>query len=175
MNTKNIIATNDSLLFTRNSLSKFRNGIKHNVPISTTLKTLKYLNITPSLNITERWYFNQIEKTWNPNDSILSTDTIHKFTRGNDYSFSTGLNTKIYGLVEFKKRKITAIRHVISPSISFAYSPDFSDEKYGYFKTVQINNNGETQKYSIMQNGIYGTPSSSERVILILVWAIYLK
>jgi lipopolysaccharide assembly outer membrane protein LptD (OstA) len=163
MNTKNIIATNDSLLFTRNSLSKFRNGIKHNVPISTTLKTLKYLNITPSLNITERWYFNQIEKTWNPNDSILSTDTIHKFTRGNDYSFSTGLNTKIYGLVEFKKRKITAIRHVISPSISFAYSPDFSDEKYGYFKTVQINNNGETQKYSIMQNGIYGTPSSSER------------
>jgi lipopolysaccharide assembly outer membrane protein LptD (OstA) len=159
MNTKNTISTNDSLLFTKNSLSKFRNGMSHNIPISTSIKVLKYFNFTPSFNLTERWYLNQISKTWNPNDSILITDTIHKFTRGNDYNFSTGLNTKIYGLAEFKKRKIAGIRHVISPSISFRYNPDFSDEKYGYYKTVQINENGETQTYSIMNNGIYGSPS----------------
>ena len=162
MNTKNTISTTDSLLFTKNSLSKFRNGMTHNIPISTSIKVLKYFTLTPSFNLTERWYLNRIEKTWNSNDSTLTTDTISKFTRAHDYNLSTGLNTKIYGLVEFKKSKIAGIRHVMSPNISFTYNPDFSDEKYDYYKTVQINENGETQNYSIMENGIYGSPSNRE-------------
>ena len=162
MNTKNTISTTDSLLFTKNSLSKFRNGMTHNIPISSSIKVLKYFTLTPSFNLTERWYLNRIEKTWNSNDSTLTTDTIPKFTRAHDYNLSTGLNTKIYGLVEFKKSKIAGIRHVMSPNISFTYNPDFSDEKYDYYKTVQINENGETQNYSIMENGIYGSPSNRE-------------
>ena len=162
MNTKNTISTNDSLLFTKNSISKFRNGMKHNIPISTSLNILKYLNVTPSFNLTERWYMKEIKKTWNPNNSTLTTDTIHKFTRGNDYNFSTGVNSKIYGLVEFKQSKVAGIRHVISPSASFSYKPNFSDEKYGYYKTVQINENGDSQTYSVMENGIYGSPSNTE-------------
>ena len=162
MNTKNTISTTDSLLFTKNSLSKFRNGMTHNIPISSSIKVLKYFTLTPSFNLTERWYLNRIEKTWNSNDSTLTTDTISKFTRAHDYNLSTGLNTKIYGLVEFKKSKIAGIRHVMSPNISFTFNPDFSDEKYDYYKTVQINENGETQNYSIMENGIYGSPSNRE-------------
>ena len=162
INTKNTISTTDSLLFTKNSLSKFRNGMTHNIPISSSIKVLKYFTLTPSFNLTERWYLNRIEKTWNSNDSTLTTDTISKFTRAHDYNLSTGLNTKIYGLVEFKKSKIAGIRHVMSPNISFTYNPDFSDEKYDYYKTVQINENGETQNYSIMENGIYGSPSNRE-------------
>ena len=166
MNTKNTISTTDSLLFTKNSLSKFRNGMTHNIPISSSIKVLKYFTLTPSFNLTERWYLNLIEKTWNSNDSTLTTDTISKFTRAHDYNLSTGLNTKIYGLVEFKKSKIAGIRHVMSPNISFTYNPDFSDEKYDYYKTVQINENGETQNYSIMENGIYGSPSNRESGII---------
>ena len=162
MNTKNTISTTDSLLFTKNSLSKFRNGMTHNIPISSSIKVLKYFTLTPSFNLTERWYLNRIEKTWNSNYSTLTTDTISKFTRAHDYNLSTGLNTKIYGLVEFKKSKIAGIRHVMSPNISFTFNPDFSDEKYDYYKTVQINENGETQNYSIMENGIYGSPSNRE-------------
>ena len=162
MNTRNTISTIDSLLFTQESFSKFSNGMKHNIPISTSIKILKYFNFTPSINFTERWYLNQIRKTWNQNDLTLKTDTINKFTRGYDYSMSTGVNTKIYGLVEFKKGKVAGIRHVISPSLSFRYNPDFSKKRYGYYKNVQINENGDTQDYSIMQNGIYGSPSSQK-------------
>ena len=103
---------------------------------------------------------NQIQKTWNTSDSTLTTDTINKFTRGHSYNISTNLNTKIYGLLEFDKSKIAGIRHVITPSLSFSYTPDFSDQKYGYYKTAQINENGETQRYSIMSNGVYGSPSN---------------
>ena len=159
MNTQNTISSTDSLLFTKKSLSKFRNGMRHSIPISTSIKIFKHFNLTPSLNLTERWYSNQITKTWNENDSTLNTDTIYKFTRGHDYSFSTGINTKIYGIVNFKKSKIAAIRHVVSPSISFNYQPDFSNEKYGYYKNVQSNSTGHIENYSIMSNGIYGSPS----------------
>jgi hypothetical protein len=159
MSTKNTISTADSLLFTRSSLSKFRNGMKHNIPISTSIKVLKHFTLTPRFSLTERWYLSQIEKKWDANSNSIMTDTLHNFTRGNDYSFSTGLNTKIYGMVQFQKSKIAAIRHVITPNLSFNYKPDFSDEKYGYYKTVQSDTLGNTQQYSIMHNGIFGSPS----------------
>ena len=162
MNTRNTISTIDSLLFTKDSFSKFRNGMKHNIPISTSINILKHFNFTPSINLTERWYLNQIRKSWNQNNATLTTDTINKFTRAYDYNLSTGINTKIYGLIEFQKGNIAAIRHVVSPSISFRYNPDFSKETYGYYRTVQINEEGDTQRYSIMENGIYGSPSSQE-------------
>jgi len=43
MSTKNTISTKDSLLFSRNSLSNFRNGMKHNIPISTSIRVFKTL------------------------------------------------------------------------------------------------------------------------------------
>jgi len=162
MNTKNTISTTDSLLFTKNSLSNFRNGMKHNIPVSTSIKVLKHFTLKPSFNLTERWYLSQTEKSWDANSKSIITDTLHKFTRGHNYSFSTGLNTKIYGLVHFNKSKIAAIRHIITPNLSFKYTPDFSAEKYGYYKTVQSDTLGNTQQYSIMNNGVYGSPSTGK-------------
>ena len=157
MQTKNSISILDTLLFKKQSLSKFRNGMKHNIPISTSIKLFNYFTLNPRINFTERWYLNQIEKKWNGTDIV--TDTIKKLTRGHEYSFSTNLNTKIYGLIQFPKSKITAIRHVMSPNISFNYKPDFSSSKYDYYKNVQNNINGDVISYSIMENGIYGSPS----------------
>jgi len=162
MNTKNTISTTDSLLFTKNSLSNFRNGMKHTIPVSTSIKVLKHFTLKPSFNLTERWYLSQTEKRWDTNSKRIITDTIHKFTRGHNYSLSTALNTKIYGMVHFNKSKIAAIRHVITPNLSFRYTPDFSDEKYGYYKTVQSDTLGNTQQYSIMNNGVYGSPSKGK-------------
>ena len=162
MNTKNTISIADSMLFTRNSLSKFRNGMQHNIPISTSVKLLKHFTFRPSINITERWYLNQINKTWDEVNRVIDTDTINKFTRGNSYNISAGINTKIYGLLQFKRSKIAAVRHVITPNISFNYRPDFSEEKYGSYKEVQSDTLGGTQKYSIMSNGIYGSPSANK-------------
>lgn len=162
MNTKNTISTADSLLFTKKSFSNFRNGMKHNIPINTSIKVLRHFTLNPSFNLTERWYLSQTEKRWDANSNRLITDTLDKFTRAHNYSFSTGLNTKIYGMVRFNKSKITAIRHVITPNLSFNFTPDFSDEKYGYYKTVQTDSLGNTQQYSIMNNGVYGSPSSGK-------------
>ena len=163
LNTKNTISSPDSLLFTKKSLSNFRNGMQHTIPISTSIKVLKHFTLNPKLNITERWYLSQIRKEWDANSNNIITDTIKKFTRGHNYTFSAGINTKIYGTMQFKNKSIAAIRHVITPSLSFNYQPDFSDEKYGYYKEVQSNEIGDTEKYSIMSNGIYGSPPQGRR------------
>ena len=160
MNTKNEISIADSLLFKKNTLSQFKNGMKHSIPISTSVKLFKYFTLSPRINLNERWYLSQIEKKWN--GSTIITDTLNKFTRAHDYSISASLNTKLYGINEFKKGKIAAFRHVLTPNVSFSYRPDFSKESYDYYKSVQSDTLGNMQTYSIMQNGIYGSPGASE-------------
>ena len=161
MNTKNNITIADSLLFTKQSLLKMKNGIKHSIPISTSIKLLRHFTITQSINLTERWYITQIKKRWNPISNSIITDTLNKFTRGHNYYLSTGINTKIYGMLQFKKSKISALRHVITPNISFRFNPSFSKEKFGYYKNVQSDSLGNTTQYSIMQNGIFSSPPSA--------------
>ena len=161
VNIKNSLSIADSILFTKTSLANLRNGAQHNIPVSTSMKMFNYFTLSPKINLTERWYLSQIEKQWDGNQII--TDTINKFTRGHEYQFSTSLNTKIYGILNFNKHKIKAIRHVITPNLSFNYKPDFSNNKYGYYKNVQIDSIGNTQAYSIMQNGIFGSPSNQKQ------------
>ena len=166
-NLRNDVSIADSLLFSKESIKSFRNGIRHSIPISTSIKVLKYFTFSPRINYTERWYTNQINKSWNSTDSTIITDTLNKFTRAGEYNITAGLNTKIYGLVQFKKGKVKAIRHVITPNLSFSYKPDFSNSQYGYYKNVQ-SSTGNTEEYSIMQNGIFGSPSKGKQGNIIL-------
>ena len=166
-NLRNDVSIADSLLFSKESIKSFRNGIRHSIPISTSVKVLKYFTFSPRINYTERWYTNQISKSWNSTDSTIITDTLNKFTRAGEYNITAGLNTKIYGLVQFKKGKVKAIRHVITPNLSFSYKPDFSNSQYGYYKNVQ-SSTGNTEEYSIMQNGIFGSPSKGKQGNIIL-------
>ena len=166
-NLRNDVSIADSLLFSKESIKSFRNGIRHSIPISTSVKVLKYFTFSPRINYTERWYTNQISKSFNSLDSTIITDTLNKFTRAGEYNITAGLNTKIYGLVQFKKGKIKAIRHVITPNLSFSYKPDFSNSQYGYYKNVQ-SSSGNTEEYSIMQNGIFGSPSKGKQGNIIL-------
>ena len=164
LNSKNFITTYDSLLFSKNSLYEFQNGIKHNIPISANFKLFKYLNISPSVNYNERWYLNELQKTWKNNQ--VETDTINSFNRVYDYSLNTSMNTKLYGILNFNNSRLKAIRHIISPSISFRYSPDFSKSSFGYYDNVQSDTTGSIITYSRFQNGIYGTPSANESGII---------
>ena len=155
---KNSIFAGDSILFESSSLSKFKNGFKHQIPISTSFKAFKYFTLSPSFEYTERWYLNKIEKSWLNNN--LNTDTIYGFNRVYNYRFNVSANTKIYGTFNFSKGKIKALRHVLSPTISYNYFPDFSNSKYGYYDEVQIDSLGNTQTYTFYQNGIFGFPSN---------------
>ena len=104
----------------------FKNGIKHTIPISTSFNLLKFLNFRSSINYTERWYFDKKYKSWDPNLLTINTDTTNGFFAIREFKFSTQINTKLYGHFNSKNKKF---RHVFTPSISYTYKPDFSNEK----------------------------------------------
>ncbi len=163
----NSISTKDTLLFKQESIDQFRYGIQHSIPVNTSLKVAKYFTLSPGFNYTERWYLKTIEKRWDNESLSLKTDTIEGFKAGRDFSFSVNMNTRIYGLVQFRKGKIAAIRHVLTPTIGFSWRPDFSEKGYGYYKQVQSDSAGlKMQRYSIFEGAIFGGPGSGKSSLM---------
>lgn len=166
MNAKNEISTTDSMLF-KSKFSDFRNGVKHSIPLRSNIKVLKHLNFTNSINFNGYWYLNSIRRQWNNGTAIIDgdtvtgyveTDTLSGFTQGYDFSYNSSINTKIYGMYNFPKGPLKAIRHVVNPSVSFNYRPDFGDPSFGYYKHYLDGNSRNPVQYSIFGHGIYGGP-----------------
>ena len=124
-----------------------RKGVRHNVPLATSLRLLKFFTLSPSLSWDEIWYVNKL--TWGQ-DSVgkepVVKDTIKGFNRISNYSGSIALTTRIFGTYFFKKGSVKAIRHVINPSIGYSFQPDFADPKYGYYQTFDVGNATRMEK-----------------------------
>ena len=157
----------DSVLsFTSENLSlildRSKLGGKHTIPISTSMTVLKYFTISPSFNYEELWYTKELDYTFIEAQNAVRVDTIQGFSRAGSWSTGASLNTRLYGFVPFNRGKIKAIRHVLTPSVSFSYSPNFRDEKYGVLKEVQIDSLGNTELLSKYENFAYGSPNRGE-------------
>lgn len=159
----NSVSTKQDMLFTQTMFDDMKYGFNHSIPVSTSITALNYLNITPSVSYQERWYFDKSMQTWNTETSSVDTTKMYGFNRIFNYSASLSFQTTIYGMYQFKSdSKVQAIRHVMTPSFSLSYAPNFGDSKYGYYKEVQYNENGDTRTYSPFSNGIYGVPGNGE-------------
>lgn len=157
----------DSVItFNSNNLNEiFRRsqlGGKHTIPISTSMSILKYFTINPSFNYQELWYTKELQYEYLEEENGVRIDTVDGFSRAGSWSTGASLNTRVYGTAFFKKGKIQAIRHVMTPSISFSYSPDFSDPKYGVYQDLKIDSLGNTQRVSKYEGFAYGSPSGGE-------------
>ena len=167
---KNQINVADSLLFTPGWEQYFQNGMKHTIPISSSVKVLKHLNWTNSVNLTSRWYSQYYQKSWKElsfleyDTAIVVTDTVHGFVTANDFNFSSSFNTKIYGMFMFGENfPVNAIRHVLSPSVSFSYRPDFSESQWGYYDSYYNTDLEEEIEYSNFEGALYGSPGSGKQ------------
>ena len=130
-----------------------KRGVKHTVPLKTNIKILRYLNLTPAIQYQERWYWDKLEYSYTGTEEIQEKK-VAGFKRVYDYNFSAGLTTTLYGTHFFSRNAtVQAIRHQIEPAVSFTYTPDFSDPKYGYWQTMK---NG--QKRNRFKDAIYGAP-----------------
>lgn len=148
-------------------------GVRHVIPISTSFKVLKYFTVTASANYTELWYFDKLVWGTKPSSDLtlgtaaVKIDTVRQFNRESFYNLSVGMTSRIYGtyLAKSKTARIRAIRHLITPSIGFSYSPDFSDPKYGYYQKVGLTD-GTGKPYTVLKSihegFIYGSAPSGK-------------
>lgn len=163
----NSINTKENLLFKSSLVKDWRNGMRHQIPINATFPLFNYVNITPNFTFTDRMYSKKIMQSWDDENRRVQRDTIYGFY--NVYNFSMGLtaNTKLYGMYTplpwFGGKKIKAIRHMMTPSLSFNYAPDFSTPRWGFFDTytrTDANGNVTTVSYSPFAGMAYGTAPS---------------
>ena len=157
----NNINSQDSDLFKLSTLSRMQYGIQHTIPLSLTLKVLKYFNWTNSANFSERWHWNTIRKTYDTVTNTLVIDTVRGFRANREISFNSSLSTRIYGMFNFKYGPIKAIRHVINPSVSFNYHPDFGNPALGWWQSY-TDNTGYVHRYSIFEQSLYGGPPDGQ-------------
>ena len=158
----NSVDTKDNLLF-KTPFSQWETGMRHNIPVEANFTLFNYINITPSFNYTERWYTKKIMRSYDEQAQEEVRDTINGFHRVYDYNMAVSMNTKLYGMYKplFWKSKDITIRHVLTPSVSYTYTPDFGRSKFGYYETyTYTDENGEvrTTEYSPFEGMPYGVP-----------------
>ena len=159
-NAKNYISMADSLFFVKGWLDHMQNGMQHRVPINLPIKLFKHFTWTTSVNLTDKMYLQYYEKSWDIDTAgvgYVRTDTIPHFRNVFTYDASSNITTKLYGMLNFKKGPIRAIRHVFTPTIGFSFNPDYSDKMWDYYSSY-IDGNGVEQVYSYFQGSIYGAP-----------------
>lgn len=154
----NRINTSDKYFLKKEMFNNAKSGIQQNATFSTNMKLLKFFTLSPNANYKEVWNFDKISKTYNATENTIVTDTISGFNSFREYSAGLSLTTTVYGMFKFKKGRLQAIRHVMRPSISYGYKPDFSNY---YEKVQQSADPNDLLEYSPFANGIYGSPSRS--------------
>ena len=164
----NQLNTQDSLILRPETWEKLQLGMRHSIPITIPIKIAKLINWNTTINFTEKWY---LQREIQQFDSIVQEDVStyyvnrvmeRNFYALHDISVSTSLTTKIYFLYQSKKEKGPALRHVMSPVLSFTYSPNLSGNTFGkYFDPLT----GEYVSYSYFSNSLFGGVSNHTSAI----------
>lgn len=161
----NSISTKEDSLMHSSLTRDWRNGMQHSIPISGNFTLFGYLNINPSLTFTDRMYTQKQELSWDEATQTVKRDTLQGFYNVYNWAFSVSASTKLYGMYIPSRKvfgdKIMAVRHVVTPSVSFNYAPDFSASRYGFYKTYQktdADGNVSLVEYSPYEGSLYGVP-----------------
>ncbi|MDE6870778.1 MAG: hypothetical protein K2J62_01495 [Bacteroidales bacterium] len=148
---------------------KFQNGMTHSFQIGLpNFSLFKYINVTPSISYGMNWFFSHGEMVYNEETGrteFISGKQFSSFGATHNYSGGLSLSTRLYGTFNYgKHHKIQAIRHVITPSLSFSYSPEKGTGFNGWRTLTYTDRNGEekTQDYNIYQGQIYSAPGKGQ-------------
>ena len=159
--------------FDKNMLNKMQNGVNHTFAIGLPGFTLlKYFQFTPSVSYGMNWYFREQYRVYNTETNQLETrftDQFSTFGVSQTYSGGLSINTRLYGMFTFGKRsKLQAIRHMITPSMSFSLSPNLATRANGMTSYTYTDKNGveKTVEYNKYAGQLYSPPSGGRNASL---------
>ncbi len=152
---------------------KFQNGMTHSFQIGLpNFSLLKYINVTPSVSYGMNWFFRQTLKEYNPDTGKVEDikgKSFGSFGATHNYSGSISMSTRLYGMFNFgKHKKLQAIRHVVTPSLSASFSPEKGTYFNGWRTLSYIDKNGkvQSQDYNIYAGNIGSYPSKGKTASL---------
>ena len=156
----NYVTTTEDQLFKQQMWQDLKTGAKNNISLSTNTTLAKFFTFSLSANADNVLTTKTLEKSFNPVTNVIDNVYNNGIAAYSTFSTSASMQTILYGQKNFgKKSPIVAIRHMMTPSFSFTYSPDFGARSWGYYRDY-ANARGEITPYSIFEGGIYGAPST---------------
>ncbi|MBK8685012.1 MAG: hypothetical protein IPN26_08430 [Bacteroidetes bacterium] len=138
--------------------SDFQNGIQHRVPVQASYNVLKYMNLSFNVNYSEFWYTQKNFKQYNFETDKLDTTKEVGFFTAREFDASASLSTRVYGTKVFKTGAIKGIRHVLTPSISLNYRPDFGSPFFNYYYNSFTDRNFTNSRLSYFDGALFGFP-----------------
>jgi hypothetical protein len=170
LDARNVLTGKDSTIFRTGIPDGLKYGVRHSLPISTNFNILKYITATPAIDLSSVMLTSRTRK-----DFISNSDTNYvlsrqekDFTATLDAIFRTAFNTKVYFDYVFRRGSVKQIRHLMIPTLTYSYRPDYGDPRYGYYRRVQRDTLGNFSSYSILENSLYQAPSIGEQNALTL-------
>lgn len=156
LNGKNYMSRADSIFFDGDWVKRMQNGIQHKIPINIPVKLFKYFTWTTSANLSDKMYLDHYEQNFV--DGAVKVDTVSGFSNVFTYDVSSSVTTKIYGQLNFRKGPVRAIRHVITPTVGYSHTPDYTSGAWDYYGTY-FDAEGLAHLYDKYSGKIYGGSS----------------
>ncbi|MFQ6615780.1 MAG: putative LPS assembly protein LptD [Fidelibacterota bacterium] len=105
----------------------------HSMSISGSQRLFEHIAVSQGLSIQEKWISRYFDA------SIVDTlgrfpdkRELQGFKARHEFAFSMSANTKLYGIFPLRIESLRAVRHTLTPSVSFSYVPDYSKPFFGY-------------------------------------------
>jgi lipopolysaccharide export system protein LptA len=134
---------------------QFRSGFNHRANAQATFNMLKgTIRFTPSVAYAQVYNFQSIRKSVNANDSLI-VDSLNVGGFTHSFSSSASVTTNLFSYYRFVGKKKTLLRHVMTPTVSFTYSPDIQLGGDSYLDTSQ-----NVIQYNRYERSIYAQGNS---------------
>jgi lipopolysaccharide assembly outer membrane protein LptD (OstA) len=154
--------TSDSSVKKVETTRKLSHSLNFN--LSSPKKYFGWLSLNQSVNTNEDWFDEAKSFALKESTNVIESKKVKGFAARHLFSYSASANTKLYGMFVPGIGDIQAIRHVVTPSVSFTYQPDFSDPTWGYYAEVK-----DTTGKSVRQDRFSGTPSGGSKMVSLSV------
>lgn len=153
-NFRNQVSFYDTAVKFRDLLDTMQWGAQHNFPITVALPPILggAVIVSPGITYSQVWIAQKFIRSWDTVNKKRDTTITKGFFLDHQASFSLNFNTAIFGMYQFKKSRIVAIRHVIRPTVSMNYKPDLS--KAHYYKT-HVDTTDYLQEFSEFDGALY--------------------
>lgn len=153
--------------FEGNINTEYDNLMSHSMSIQSPQKWFRYISVNPSVSLKSDWV-DRYNQGYVENGTVKSRE-VKGFAAQTTGSFRLNTKTQIYGLFPARIGNLRAIRHTMSPTIGFSYTPDFSRDVFGvdlkYFETFTDSLGKEIAVDKFKGTNAGSTPSREQKNI----------
>jgi hypothetical protein len=152
----------DSLFTLKRAIDTFQWGMQNSIPISLALPIKGPVQVTPGVSLQERVYSQRMYRHYDAGVNKVDTNLQKGLFQEESMSYSLSLATAIFGTFQGfgRNSSLMGIRHVIRPTLSFSYSPNFAGKDWYTIRTpydsADITKNTPTQRVSYYDGTTYG-------------------